>query len=100
MNYRLFGRTGVYISPLVLGCMMFGQKTDQNDTCEIIDRAIDHGINFLDTADVYGKGASEEFVGEALKRNASREKIFLATKVNGRMSEHPNHIGNSRLHII
>ena len=100
MNYRLFGRTGVYISPLVLGCMMFGQKTDQNDTCEIIDRAIDHGINFLDTADVYGKGTSEEFVGEALNRNASREKIFLATKVNGRMSEHPNHIGNSRLHII
>ena len=100
MNYKLFGRTGVYISPLVLGCMMFGQKTDLVNTRKIIDRAIDEGINFLDTADVYGKGASEEFVGDALKRNGNRENVFLATKVNGRMSDHPNHIGNSRLHII
>ena len=100
MKYNLFGRTGVHVSQLVLGCMMFGQKTDLEDTCRIIDRAIDEGINFLDTADVYGRGASEEFVGEALKRNGKRDQVFLATKVNGRMSDDPNGIGNSRLHII
>ncbi len=100
MEYKLFGRTGVYISPLVLGCMMFGQKTDLDDTRKIIDHAIGEGINFLDTADVYGMGASEEFVGEALQRNGKRDSIFLATKVNGRMADDPNAIGNSRLHII
>ncbi|MCH8910836.1 MAG: aldo/keto reductase [Chloroflexi bacterium] len=100
MKYNLFGRTGVHVSQLVLGCMMFGQKTDLEDTCRIIDRAIDEGINFLDTADVYGRGASEDFVGEALKRNGKRDRVFLATKVNGRMTDDPNGIGNSRLHII
>ncbi len=100
MEYRLFGRTGVYVSPLVLGCMMFGQKTDLEDSCKIIDRGIDAGLNFLDTADVYARGTSEEFVGEALKRNGKRDDIFLATKVNGRMTDDPNDIGNSRFHII
>jgi aryl-alcohol dehydrogenase-like predicted oxidoreductase len=100
MEYKLFGRTGVYISPLVLGCMMFGQKTDLEDTCKIVDHAIGEGINFLDTADVYGSGASEDFVGEALHRNGKRNNVFLATKVNGRMSPAPNAIGTSRLHII
>ncbi len=100
MDYKLFGRTGVYVSPLVLGCMMFGQKTDVEDTCKIIDHAIGEGINFLDTADVYGKGASEEFVGEALQRNGKRNNVFLATKVNGRMSDKPNDIGTSRHHIV
>jgi len=100
MDYKLFGRTGVYVSPLVLGCMMFGQKTDVDDTCKIIDHAIGEGINFLDTADVYGKGASEEFVGEALQRNGKRNEVFLATKVNGRMSDEPNDIGTSRHHIV
>jgi aryl-alcohol dehydrogenase-like predicted oxidoreductase len=100
MEYKPFGRTGVNVSPLVLGCMMFGQKTDLDDTCKIVDHAIGEGINFLDTADVYGKGASEEFVGESLQRNGKRNDIFLATKVNGRMSDNPNDIGNSRHHII
>ena len=100
MEYRLFGRTGVYVSPLVLGCMMFGQKTDLEDSCKIIDRGIDAGLNFLDTADVYAKGTSEEYVGESLKRNGKRNDIFLATKVNGRMTDDPNDIGNSRFHII
>jgi len=100
MEYKLFGRTGVYISPIVLGCMMFGQKTDLEDTCKIIDYALGEGINFLDTADVYGNGASEEFVGDALQRNGKRNNVFLATKVNGRMSDEPNALGTSRLHII
>mgnify|MGYP003330011997 FL=1 len=80
MNYKLFGRTGIYISPLILGCMMFGQKTNYKDSAEIIDKSIDLGINFLDTANVYGNGASEEFVGKALKENKKRNDIFLATK--------------------
>ena len=100
MEDTLFGRTGVYVSPLVLGCMMFGQKTDRANTRKIIDHAIGEGVNFLDTADVYGKGASEEFVGHALQRNGRRNDVFLATKVNGRMSEAQNAIGNSRLHIV
>jgi len=100
MEYKLFGRTGVYVSPIVLGCMMFGQKTDLDVTCEIIDYALGKGVNFLDTADVYGGGSSEDFVGEALQRNGKRNDVFLATKVNGRMSPNPNDLGNSRHHII
>lgn len=100
MKYNLFGRTGVHVSQLVLGCMMFGQKTDIDNTCEIIDYALGEGINFLDTADVYGNGASEEFVGEALKRNGKRNSVFLASKVWGRMTDDPNGLGNSRHHIV
>ena len=100
MTYKLFGRTGIYISPLILGCMMFGQKTNYKDSAEIIDKSIDLGINFLDTANVYGNGASEEFVGKALKENKKRNDIFLATKVNSRMSDKPNDIGNSRNNIV
>ncbi|MDA1297114.1 MAG: aldo/keto reductase [Chloroflexi bacterium] len=100
MNYVPFGRTGVNVSPLVLGCMMFGGRTSPEDSCTIIDRAIDAGLNFLDTANVYAAGKSEVVVGEALKRNGKRDSVFLATKVNGRMSDDPNGLGNSRLHII
>tara|TARA_Y100001970_G_scaffold76747_1_gene97476 strand:+ start:3746 stop:4750 length:1005 start_codon:yes stop_codon:yes gene_type:complete len=100
MNYKLFGRTGIYISPLILGCMMFGQKTNYKDSAAIIDKSIDLGINFLDTANVYGNGASEEFVGKALRENKKRSDIFLATKVNSRMSEKPNDVGNSRNNIV
>lgn len=100
MNYVPFGRTGVNVSPLVLGCMMFGGRTSPDDSYTIIDYAIDAGINILDTANVYNAGKSEEVVGEALKRNGKRNSIFLATKVNGRMSDDPNALGNSRLHII
>ena len=66
------GRTGVKVSPLCLGCMMFGGKTDEAPSLDIIDRAIDAGINFLDTANVYSRGRSEEVVGAALKRNGKR----------------------------
>lgn len=100
MEYVQFGRTGVNISPLVLGCMMFGGRTSLEDSCTIIDRAIDAGINILDTANVYNGGRSEEVVGEALKRNGKRNSVLVATKVNGRMSDDPNALGNSRLHII
>ena len=99
--YRNFGRTGVKVSPLCLGCMMFGRKTEPEDSYAIVDRAIDAGINFLDTANAYTRGRSEEIVGEALKRNGKRDQIFLATKVHGVMSDDdPNMQGNSRRHII
>lgn len=101
MQYRDLGRTGVQVSQLCLGCMMFGGKTDPAASMEIIDRAIDAGITFFDTANVYNRGRSEEVVGEALKRDGKRDRIVLATKVHGRMIEgDPNGLGNHRRHII
>ena len=101
MNYRPLGRTGVKVSELCLGCMMFGAKTELEESCRMIDRALDGGINFLDTANVYSRGKSEEFTGEALKRNGKRDRVVLATKVHGAMDDaDPNASGNSRRHII
>ncbi len=101
MEYRNLGRTGVKVSPLCLGCMMFGGKTEQADSFAIIDRALDAGINFLDTANVYSRGRSEEVTGAALKRNGQRQRIVLATKVHGKMADDdPNMEGNSRRHIV
>jgi aryl-alcohol dehydrogenase-like predicted oxidoreductase len=101
MDYRPLGRTGVKVSSLCLGCMMFGGKTGEQDSFAIIDRAIDAGINFLDTANVYSRGRSEEVIGAALKRNGKRQRIVLATKVHGKMADDdPNMEGNSRRHII
>jgi aryl-alcohol dehydrogenase-like predicted oxidoreductase len=101
MHYRSLGRTGAQVSELCLGCMMFGDRTDEASSFDIIDRAIDSGINFLDTANVYSRGASEEVVGRVLKRNGKRERVVLATKVHGRMDdEDPNAAGNHRRHVI
>ncbi len=101
MEYRNFGRTGMKVSPLCLGCMNFGRRTTPEDSYDIIDRALDAGINFLDTANVYSRGRSEEITGEALKRNGSRSRVVLATKVHGRMDDDdPNAAGSSRRHII
>ena len=101
MELRPLGRTGVKVSSLCLGCMMFGGKTEPDDSYAIIDKAIDQGINFIDTANVYSIGRSEEVTGEALHRNGRRNHVILATKVHGVMnSEDPNMQGNSRRHII
>jgi aryl-alcohol dehydrogenase-like predicted oxidoreductase len=100
LEMRPLGRTGMKVSNLCLGCMMFGGKTTAADSYAIIDKALDHGLNFLDTANVYNAGRSEEATGEALKRNGRRHDIILATKVHGRMGEGPNQLGNSRRHII
>lgn len=101
MEMRNLGRTGVKVSVLCLGCMMFGRSTTPDDSYAIIDHALDAGINFLDTANVYSRGRSEEITGEALKRNGKRDKIVLATKVHGRMDDDdPNAGGTSRRHII
>ncbi len=100
MEMRDLGRTGVSVSPLCLGAMMFGAigNTDHDDSIRIIHRALDAGINFIDTADVYSRGESEEIVGKALK--SRRDDVVLATKVHGPMGDDPNHQGNSRRWII
>ena len=101
MEYRSLGRTGVQVSSMCLGCMMFGGRTAAGESYDIIDRALDAGINFLDTANVYSRGRSEEVTGEALQRNGRRSRVVLATKVHGVMAEDdPNARGNSRRHII
>ena len=85
MDYRTLGRTGVQVSPLCLGAMMFGAwgNTDHDECVRIIHRALDAGINFIDTADVYSAGESEEIVGKALSQGATATTIVLATKVHG-----------------
>ncbi|HVX47145.1 MAG TPA: aldo/keto reductase [Mycobacteriales bacterium] len=97
MDYRTLGRTGVHVSPLCLGAMMFGAwgNPDHEDSIRIIERAVDAGINFIDTADVYSAGESEEIVGQALQR-IGRERIVLATKVFNPMGSDPNQRGSSR----
>jgi aryl-alcohol dehydrogenase-like predicted oxidoreductase len=100
MEYRSLGRTGVKVSPLCLGAMNFGGPTSQNDSIAIINRALEAGINFIDTANVYSAGESERIVGQALKENGGREQVVLATKVHGRMGDGPNEQGVSRYHIL
>ena len=101
MDYRTLGRTGVKVSPLCLGAMMFGAwgTPDHEESIRIIHRALDAGINFVDTADVYSFGESEEIVGKALAQ-VKRDKVVLATKVHGAMGRDPNAQGNSRRWII
>ena len=101
MEYRSLGRTGTKVSTLCLGCLMFGGRTNESDSMDIIDRAIDGGINFFDTANMYVRGKSEEMVGKAFQRNGKRAQIVLATKVHFRMDDDdPNAQGNGRRHII
>jgi aryl-alcohol dehydrogenase-like predicted oxidoreductase len=101
MDYRTLGTTGLKVSELCLGAMMFGAwgNQDHDDSVSIINRAVDAGINFIDTADVYSFGESETIVGKALQ-GLDRENIVLATKVHSPMSGEPNAQGNSRRWII
>ena len=101
MDYRTLGRTGIKVSPLCLGAMMFGSfgNTDHDDCVRIIHAALDAGINFVDTADVYSFGESEEIVGKALAQT-KRHRMVLATKVHGQMGQDPNAQGNSRRWIM
>ena len=98
MQYRRLGGTGLMVSELCLGCMTFGRELDETGSKEIITRFLDEGGNFLDTADVYERGVSEEITGRALKEVA-REDVVLATKVRFPMGEGPNDVGLSRKHI-
>jgi aryl-alcohol dehydrogenase-like predicted oxidoreductase len=105
MDYRTLGTTGTKVTPLCLGAMMFGAwgNTDHDDSIRIIHTALDAGINFIDTADVYSRGESEQIVGKALA-GGKRDNVVLATKVHGTMGDglagDPNLQGNSRRWII
>jgi aryl-alcohol dehydrogenase-like predicted oxidoreductase len=101
MEHRALGRTGVSVSKLCLGAMMFGAwgNPDHDESIRIIHRALDAGINFIDTADVYSRGESEEIVGKALA-DGRRDDVILATKFHGAMGGDPNRQGSSRRWII
>jgi len=96
MQYRTLGGTGIKVSPFALGAMMFGAigNPDHNDSIHIIHKALDAGINVVDTADMYSGGESEEIVGKALQ--GRRDNVVLATKVFNPMGDDPNQRGNSR----
>lgn len=108
MEYVRLGKTGLEVSRICLGCMSFGDPQkwihswvlDENDSRKIIKKALDLGINFFDTANVYGLGASEEILGRALNDYAKREEVVIATKVSGQMYEGPNGGGLSRKSIM
>ena len=100
MQYRNLGRTGVKVSPLCLGAMNFGGVTNEAESTRIIHAALEAGINFIDTANVYNAGQSEITVGKALA--GRRDRVFLATKCHFKVKpgDGPNDLGNSRLNII
>jgi aryl-alcohol dehydrogenase (NADP+) len=98
MQYRKLGATGVKVSPLCLGTMMFGGETDEAHSCQIIDHAFDAGINFIDTADAYAGGRSEEIVGRAIA--SRRDEWVLATKLANPKGTGPNQRGLSRKWVI
>jgi aryl-alcohol dehydrogenase-like predicted oxidoreductase len=100
MEYRSLGRTGVMVSPLCLGAMNFPSPTPEDESVMIINQALEAGINFIDTANVYNRGESERVVGKTLKENGRRNEVVLATKVYGRMGDLPNEGGSSRYHIM
>ena len=98
MDYRLLGTTGVRVSPVCLGTMMFGGATDEETSIRIIHKAIDQGVNFIDTADMYAAGKSEEIVGKALA--GKFDQVVLATKGRQIMGTGPNDKGGSRYHMM
>lgn len=103
MEYVNLGRTGLKVSRLCLGTMNFGPETDETNSHAIMDRALEHGINFFDTANVYGwkvgEGVTEQIIGRWFAKGGKRDQVVLATKVFGRMGEGPNERRLSALHI-
>ncbi|MFC4852759.1 aldo/keto reductase [Actinophytocola glycyrrhizae] len=99
MDYRFLGRSGLQVSELCLGTMMFGERTDEQTSHRILDAFAEAGGNFIDTADVYGRGRSEEILGSWL-RTRRREDYVVATKAFGEMGPGPNERGLSRKHIL
>ena len=109
MRYRRLGHSGLFVSELCLGTMTLGGSDDmwgkigqlgQEEADDLVRTALDAGINFFDTANVYNGGESERIVGKALKENGRRDEIVLATKVFGKMGDRPNEQGVSRYHLI
>ncbi|MCB8976428.1 MAG: aldo/keto reductase [Ardenticatenaceae bacterium] len=100
MEYRQLGRSGVKIAPLCLGTDNFANPTPEDESRAIINRAIDAGINLIDTSNSYAQGESERIIGRALKENGRRQQVLIATKVHYPTGPGPNDRGNGRLHII
>jgi aryl-alcohol dehydrogenase-like predicted oxidoreductase len=101
MQYRILGRTGMTVSSLSLGSMLFGGQTNAQQAEALINHALEAGINSIDTADIYGRGRSEEVIGAALATNGLRDRLVLASKVHVQMdASNPNSGGNTRKHII
>ena len=100
LSYRSLGRTGVQVTDTCLGTMMFGWRTEEPEAIAMVDEALDAGINFIDTANVYNEGKSEVAIGKALAKNGKRDQVVLATKFWGAMGEDPNERGSSRRHLI
>lgn len=99
MDYRFLGRTGLKVSELCLGAMTFGNEADEATSHQMLDRFVDAGGTFIDTADVYGQGRSEEILGGWLK-SRDRDSLVVATKAYGDMGTGPNDGGNGRKHIL
>lgn len=99
MNYRFLGKTGLKVSELCLGAMTFGRETEEGLSRQMLDAFVEAGGNFIDTADVYSRGISEDIVGRWLQ-DQSRDDLIIATKVRFPMGEGPNDVGLSRKHIL
>lgn len=100
MEYRTLGRSGVKVSSLALGTDNFANPTPKKESIQIIDAALDAGINLIDTSNSYAKGEAERIIGRALKQNGRRHDVVLATKAYFPQSHNPNHQGGSRMHLI
>src|SRR5438309_607520 len=100
MEYRNLGRTGLKVSELCIGTMTFGWTASEEQSFAVLDAYVESGGNFLDTANVYSRGVSEEFIGRWLKACGNRHEIIVATKVRGKMGDGPNDVGLSRKHIL
>ena len=100
MEYRQLGRAGIKVSPLVLGSANFADPTPEDEAHRIVDRAVEAGINLIDSGNVYADGESERFIGRALKASGNRDKVLLATKAYYPTGPGPNDQGNSRHQLI
>jgi len=100
MEYRQLGRSGMRVSTLCLGTMNFGASADESTSTLMVHRSLEAGINFIDTADVYGRGVSEEITGKAIAESGRRDEIVLATKAVAHMGKGPNDHGASRYHLV
>lgn len=100
MEYRYLGKTGLKVSELCLGTQTFGWVTDETEAFRILDKFVDNGGNFFDTADSYNRGASEEILGKWIKRHGRRSSLVIATKTYFPIGENPNDMGLSRKHIV
>jgi len=100
MEYGVLGRTGVRVSALVLGTANFADPTPEDEAKQILERAVDAGINLIDTGNSYAGGEAERIIGRVLKDSGMRQQVLVATKVFPPTGEGPNDRGTSRLHVM